>query len=599
MNRRLRGLLAGVLILSGGCTDFLDVNTNPNGPQSVTANLYLPPMLHWLVTSPQFDGRFVGHYTQEWISTSTAFDPAQSWGRMGFQPGSDNGAQQWRDVYWSLGQNLIDMNTKAQAEQRWDLLGVGMILKAWGWQVLTDLHGEIIIKEAFDATRTSFDYDTQDYAYQEVKRLLDSAVVLLGHSDGAVDQAYLAVGDHIYGGDRTKWLKFAHGMLARYYHHFANKKATYDPAQVIAQVDQSLTSEADDALLTYPATSTDFADYNFWGRTRNNATLYRQTQFVLNLMNGTQFGGVVDPRLTRMLSPSPNGQYRGLDPNILGFGALPDSQKPNNFFGYPGTGGLGLPGRYLFADRAKIPAMTYAELQFIKAEAALKMGDRATALAALCPQQGQGGTADQAEIQLGVRLEPGRAEGHRGGCYGLPHHAAMDHSTVTRIMNRYGSLAALLCSGLLSACEKNTVQVLPTAPLAGAQIKFFNFGVNAPGVNFYADATKMTAIQSGTGVESTNGVTYGGAGAGGVYTTIAPGQHIFTGRIAATVDKDLPIASVTTTIADGKSYSFYLSGFYNTTAKTVDGFVVEDPFTVPTDYTVANVRFVHAMGNAN
>ncbi len=382
MNRRLRGLLAGVLILSGGCTDFLDVNTNPNGPQSVTANLYLPPMLHWLVTSPQFDGRFVGHYTQEWISTSTAFDPAQSWGRMGFQPGSDNGAQQWRDVYWSLGQNLIDMNTKAQAEQRWDLLGVGMILKAWGWQVLTDLHGEIIIKEAFDATRTSFDYDTQDYAYQEVKRLLDSAVVLLGHSDGAVDQAYLAVGDHIYGGDRTKWLKFAHGMLARYYHHFANKKATYDPAQVIAQVDQSLTSEADDALLTYPATSTDFADYNFWGRTRNNATLYRQTQFVLNLMNGTQFGGVVDPRLTRMLSPSPNGQYRGLDPNILGFGALPDSQKPNNFFGYPGTGGLGLPGRYLFADRAKIPAMTYAELQFIKAEAALKMGDRATALAA-------------------------------------------------------------------------------------------------------------------------------------------------------------------------------------------------------------------------
>src|SRR5207247_5335295 len=83
-------------------------------------------------------------------------------GRMGFQPGSDNGAQQWRDVYWSLGQNLIDMNTKAQAEQRWDLLGVGMILKAWGWQVLTDLHGEIIIKEAFDATRTSFDYDTQD-----------------------------------------------------------------------------------------------------------------------------------------------------------------------------------------------------------------------------------------------------------------------------------------------------------------------------------------------------------------------------------------------------------------------------------------------------
>ncbi|PYO73832.1 MAG: SusD/RagB family nutrient-binding outer membrane lipoprotein, partial [Gemmatimonadetes bacterium] len=101
------------------CNDFLDVNTNPNGPQSVSANLYLPPMLHWFVTSPQFDGRFVGHYAQEWYSTSANFSPGQTWGKMGYDAGSDNGAQQWRDVYWSLGQNLIDMNTKAEAEQRW------------------------------------------------------------------------------------------------------------------------------------------------------------------------------------------------------------------------------------------------------------------------------------------------------------------------------------------------------------------------------------------------------------------------------------------------------------------------------------------------
>ncbi len=381
MKRISVALLVGGLSLATACHDFLDVNTNPNAPQTVSANLYLPPMLHWLVTSPQFDGRFVGHYTQQWISTSTNFSPAQSWGRMGYDPGSDNGAQQWRDVYWTLGQNLIDMNAKAQAEQRWDLLGVGQILKAWGWQVLTDLHGEIVIKEAFDQTRTAFDYDTQDYAYREVKRLLDSAIVLLQRTDGAVDQGYLGAGDRIYNGDRTKWLKLAHGLLALHLNHYSNK-SSYDPAQVIAEVDQSFASNADDALLTYPNTSTDFADYNFWGRSRNNITLYRQTQFVLNLMNGAQFGGVVDPRMSRMLSPSPDAAYRGLDPNVLGFGALTLAQRPNNFFGYAGTGGLGLPGRYLFADKAKIPLMTYAQLQFVKAEAALKMGNQATALAA-------------------------------------------------------------------------------------------------------------------------------------------------------------------------------------------------------------------------
>lgn len=381
MTTRLLGTAACAALLLGpaGCRDFLDVNDNPNSPQVVTANLYLAPMLHWMVTSPQFDGRFVGRYTQQWKVASTTLT---TWDRMGYDPGSDNGAQQWRDVYWTFGQNLIDMTTKAAAEERWDLLGVGLILKAWGWQVLADLHGEIIVREAIDQSRFSFNYDTQEYAYQEVRRLLDSAIVLLNRADGAVDQAYLARTDKIYSGDRAKWLKYAYGLLARHLNHYSNKSA-YSPADVIAAVDRSFTGNADDALLTYPNTNND--DINFWGRTRGNiggTTLYRQTQFVVGLMNGTEFGGVVDPRMSRMLAPAPDGQYRGLDINATGFGALTTQQQPNNFHGYAGSGGAGLPGRYLFDDKAKMPAMTYAELQFIKAEAAYRAGDKATALTA-------------------------------------------------------------------------------------------------------------------------------------------------------------------------------------------------------------------------
>ncbi|HVS61311.1 MAG TPA: RagB/SusD family nutrient uptake outer membrane protein [Gemmatimonadaceae bacterium] len=377
IKKRYAALLAGFLALSNGCNNFLDVNTNPNAPQSVSANLYLPAMLHWMVTSPQFDGRFVGRYTQEWTLPGTSLT---TWDRMGYDPSSDNGGQQWRDVYWTLGQNLIDMNTKSEAEQRWDLLGVGQILKAWGWQALTDLHGEIIVKEAIDPTRTTFDYDTQDFAYQEVKRLLDSAIVLLQKTDGAVDPTYLAKGDKIYNGNRTKWLKLAHGMLALNLNHYSNK-ASYAPAQVIAEVDESFASNADDALMPYPGTSPDNADRNFWGPSRDNITNYRQTLFVLHLMDSTQFG-VVDPRMSRMLSPSPDGQYRGLDPTVVGFGALDSLRRPNNFFGYPGRVGAGQPSRYLFSDKSKIPLMTYAQLQFIKAEAALRMGDQGTALTA-------------------------------------------------------------------------------------------------------------------------------------------------------------------------------------------------------------------------
>ena len=377
MKKICGAILGAALILpTASCKDFLDVNTNPNGPQTVSANLYLAPMLHWMITSPQYDGRFVGRYAQEWTLPGTSLS---TWDRMGYDPSSDNGAQQWRDVYWTLGQNLVDMTNLAEAEQRWDLLGVAYILKAWGWQAVTDLHGEIIVKEAIDQTRFSFDYDSQEYAYQEIQRLLNLAIENLKRTDGAVDQAYLGRTDKIYNGDRTKWLKLAYGMLALNLNHYSNK-ASYKPADVIAAVNQSLTSSADNPLLAYPATQND--DINFFGRTRGNYQSYRQTQFVVGLMNGTQFNGAVDPRMSRMLAPSPDGQYRGLDPNVVGFGALSTAQQPNNFYGYAGTGGLQLPGRYIFDDKAKLPIMTYSQLQFIKAEAAYRMGDKATALAA-------------------------------------------------------------------------------------------------------------------------------------------------------------------------------------------------------------------------
>ena len=213
-------LLVSAMALSvTSCNEFLDVNDNPNGPQKVAANLYLSPMLHWMVTSPQFDGRFVARYTQQLTLPGTALS---SWDRMGYDPSSDNGAQQWRDVYWTLGQNLVDMTNLAEAEERWDLLGVAKLLKAWGWQVTTDLHGEIIVKEAIDQSKFLFNYDTQEYAYQEILKLLDEAIVLLQRTDGSVNQAYLARTDKIYNGDRTKWLKLAYGMKALALNHFSH-----------------------------------------------------------------------------------------------------------------------------------------------------------------------------------------------------------------------------------------------------------------------------------------------------------------------------------------------------------------------------------------
>ncbi|HET9776929.1 MAG TPA: DUF4397 domain-containing protein [Gemmatimonadaceae bacterium] len=165
-------------------------------------------------------------------------------------------------------------------------------------------------------------------------------------------------------------------------------------------------------------------------------------------------------------------------------------------------------------------------------------------------------------------------------------------------MKTYRLIFALFSAAALSSCGQEGVQDI-TAPAAGAGIKFFNFGVNAPGVNFWGNSTKLTAISSSSGSESTTGTNYGGAGNGGLYSVVAPGPYTFSGKIAATTDNGLAVSTITATLENGKYYSFYQSGFYNSTAKTVDAFIVEDAFPTTIDYSAAYVRFVNAISNAN
>jgi hypothetical protein len=175
-------------------------------------------------------------------------------------------------------------------------------------------------------------------------------------------------------------------------------------------------------------------------------------------------------------------------------------------------------------------------------------------------------------------------------------------------MSRYKSIAALVCVGLLSACGDSAIQKI-TAAFPGSAIKFYNFGVCGttqttttscmPGVNFYANDTKITAINTTSGTESSTGTVYAAAGNGGNYSGLEPGQYILSGKIsAAGADKDVSVSNTSVTLEDAKYYSYFLSGFYNTTAKTVDSFIVEDALP-PIDLTLTYVRFVNAIANSN
>lgn len=152
---------------------------------------------------------------------------------------------------------------------------------------------------------------------------------------------------------------------------------------------------------------------------------------------------------------------------------------------------------------------------------------------------------------------------------------------------------------VLASCGQDALQVLTVPPFTSSRVRFYNFGVNDPGVDFYSDTLKLTSVSNTLGVDSTAGTAYGAnAPANGDYVQVAPGAHTLTAKLSA--DKTHPtIASVAQTIADGHFYSFYTSGFYNTTAKSVEAFVVEDAFTLPADFVTANVRFVNAISNSS
>jgi hypothetical protein len=176
----------------------------------------------------------------------------------------------------------------------------------------------------------------------------------------------------------------------------------------------------------------------------------------------------------------------------------------------------------------------------------------------------------------------------------------------------------LLLVGLvgMSACEKNAVQLIAGPQVGGANVKFFNFAVGSPAVNFYINDRKVTALPSSqcfvlteenmdacltTGLESTSGVGYGAAGNGsnGWYSDVAPGQITITGRIAGATDRNLPISNAQANVASGRFYSFYQSGIYDAITKTADSFIIEDPLPAAGDFSVAHVRFVHASSTTD
>ena len=377
--KSLKYILMLLILIFPSCKKYLDVNFDPRNPQVAQGFAALPPIFSQMARGESFDTRFIGAYIQNW-ATRTANNV---WDLHGFVAGSDSGGEIWRSHYWSIGKNIDVIIEDATAKEQWDYVGVAYAIRAWSWQTLTDYHGEAILKQAWEPNRYVFDYDSQQDMYAEVIRLCGLALDNLNKTGAGVDEASLGRGDLVYKGKRDKWIKFVYAILARNANHLSNK-SVYTPDKVIEYVDKSFTSNADNFAVPHAGTSS--TDANFYGPLRANLANFRPTKFFVSLMDGTVFNGVVDPRISLMMTPSADGKYRGVTPSKIDstFATADAKQMPTLWGGLPAVATASQPNnKYIFVNNAPHQIITYAEMQFVKAEAAFLKGDKSMALDAL------------------------------------------------------------------------------------------------------------------------------------------------------------------------------------------------------------------------
>lgn len=373
--------MVAVIVTMGSCKKYLDINSNPVNPQEPNAEYMLAPVIFQMANGTAQDYCQLFRIVQYWGGTSSL----NLWERHSYDQASDAGGVIWRMTYVNHGLNLEHVIKDGIDNQKYEFAGIGYAIKAWSYQMATDLHGPIILDSAFDPKLLSFPYQDQPEVYAKVREWTQLSLKYL-NMKSPIDYSGLlrsASGDNIYGGDLNKWKKFNYALLALQYSHLVNKPGfkTMYADSVIKYVDLSFANTSEDATIFFTASNSD--DGNPFGPSYGIITSTangRISQPIVSLLTGGVRGTAaidttasVDPRLTRMLSPV-NTVYRGNIPT-KGSGTTLAPHVLGPLTGTPAT----YTGKYIFADKARYPLMSFSQLQFAKAEALFLKGDKSAA----------------------------------------------------------------------------------------------------------------------------------------------------------------------------------------------------------------------------
>jgi len=299
MKRIFKISLIVSVFLIASCKDLTELNVNPNGvaPETVNPNFLMSTIL--VATAQNYNNMSSGQmsgvmqHTQQdaWSSGYNDYD--------------------WNDQGWGGWYSILRDNKtmkKRADELGWDFhKGVGLVMESFIFGTIADLWGDAPYTAALNGDLGGNEnlvpaYDTQETIYMGILASLEEAVTLFSSTnyDGMSPSA-----DIYYGTSSTNavemahWKKFANSLRLRYYMRISEKKAAEAKAGVEAVASQVFTSNDDDAQMPFVGTSS--ADS--WPK---SITFNSNSNFARNKMCATlvdKCRELNDPRITMWAEP--------------------------------------------------------------------------------------------------------------------------------------------------------------------------------------------------------------------------------------------------------------------------------------------------------
>lgn len=332
--------------------DFEELNSNPNNPTAIPSELLLGSMIRSTgnVMYSTFNGGDMGEcWAQHWAKVQYN-DEAR------YEPRESSITNVWATLYESVAADSQAMYELAVTEENEVSQGAALVMQAYAFLLLTDLYGNIPFTEALQgATNIAPVYDAQSTVYNGCISLLDTAIGKLNPANGDLDSSQ----DIIYGGDVSKWRKFAASLKFRALMRMSAKDLRASDMQSLVNSGLLFSSSADDAKLVYlsaaPNANPVYESVVFG--TRGEWKINSQ---VVDRMDGSM-GLPVDNRLPVVAQVNGDGVYRGKPSGI--------ADVPSNDYSYANVSPL---GEFYLLPEAPAVFIGYTELQFLLAEAAKK-----------------------------------------------------------------------------------------------------------------------------------------------------------------------------------------------------------------------------------